>query len=282
MIHLRTLTTDGSDALKRNAYPFNVPTIRTLPTLAFTAEVTFFVGENGTGKSALLEALACAVGAITAGSESVKTDRTLEPARSLAQHLRLAWIRRTHKGLFLRAEDFFGYVKHLAQTRADLENDLQALDEEYKDRTDEALHWARIPYKSELSALQQRYGSGLDTHSHGESFLEFFEARFVPGGLYLLDEPETPLSPKRQLTLLSMIHRMVQTQQAQFIIVTHSPLLMAYPGALIYSFDQTPIQPVSYAELESVWLTRSFLTQPGQWLDRLFDSQDESSLNQRP
>ncbi len=274
MIHLRALAPDGSGAFKRNAFPFNVPVIRELAELEFTSEVTFFVGENGSGKSALLEALACAVEATTAGSESVKTDKTLEPARSLARHFHLTWARRTHKGLFLRAEDFFGYVKHLSQVRAELESDLQALDEEYKGRSEKALHYARMPYQDELAALRQRYGRGLEHYSHGEGFLEFFQARFVTGGLYLLDEPEAPLSPKRQLTLLALIHTMTQAKQAQFIIATHSPLLMAYPGALIYSFDQTPVRPISYEELEHVWLTRSFLTNPDQWLNRLFEGED--------
>src|SRR5512133_795064 len=103
MIHLRSLATDGSDALGQDAFPFNVPVIQTLTRVEFNASVTYFVGENGSGKSALLEALACAAGAITAGSESVKTDKTLELARSLARHFRLTWSKRTHKGLFLRA-----------------------------------------------------------------------------------------------------------------------------------------------------------------------------------
>ena len=268
MIHLRSLAPDGSNAFKQDVFPFNVPVIRTLSRLDFGSPVTFFVGENGSGKSALLESLACAVGAITAGSESVKTDKTLEQARMLAKHFRLAWTKRTNKGLFLRAEDFFGYVKYLSQMRAQLETDLRNLDEEYKDRTAEALGWARVPYMNELAALKQRYGPGLEAYSHGESYLTFFEARFVPSGLYLLDEPEAALSPKRQLTFISLLHRMVG-QNAQFIIATHSPIILAYPGAAIYSFDQPPIRPVQYDDLEHVWLSRSFLDNPGQWLKQL-------------
>jgi predicted ATPase len=275
MIHLRSLTTDGSDALQQEVFPFNVPVIRSFTRMDFSTPVTYFVGENGSGKSALLAALACAVGAITAGSESVKTDKTLEPARELARHFRLTWARRTHKGLFLRAEDFFGYIKHLAQMRAELESDLQGLNEDYRGRSAKALRYARMPYLNELHALKTRYGRGLENYSHGEGFLEFFQARFIPNGLYLLDEPEAPLSPQRQLTLLSLINKMVQSQQAQFIIATHSPLLLAYPGAVIYSFDHAPIQQVAYEDLEHVWLTRNFLNNPSTWLERLFTAQEE-------
>lgn len=270
MIHLRSVALDGSAALKQDAFPFNVPVIQSLTKLEFTAPVTFLVGENGSGKSVLLETLACAVGSITAGSESVKTDKTLEPARLLARHMRLAWTKRTNRGLFLRAEDFFGYIKRLSQMRAELEQDISRADEENKGRSLFAQNQARMAYTSQLGALNERYGRGLETYSHGEGFLEFFQARFVPNGLYLLDEPEAPLSPKRQLALLAALRNMVQ-QNAQFIIATHSPIVMAYPDATIYSFDEHPIRAIAYDELEHVWFTKSFLNHPRQWLRPLFE-----------
>ena len=275
MIHLKALRVEKVYTAWPDSFPFSVPVIKTLEHLDFNTPVTFFVGENGSGKSALLEALACAIGSITAGSESVKTDLTLAPARELAQRFRLAWSRRTHKGLFLRAEDFFGYVKHLSQIRGELEQDLQAADDEYKTHSETARAYARMPYQNELASLKGRYGRGLEAYSHGESFLEFFQARFVPDGLYLLDEPEAPLSPKRQLTFLSLLHRMLG-QKAQFIIATHSPLIMAYPGAVIYRFNEGRIEPVEYSELEHVWLTKSFLNNPERWLHELLSqSTDE-------
>jgi predicted ATPase len=268
MIHLRSVHVTGTDALAQDAFPFNVPVIRTLRELEFSTPVTFFVGENGSGKSALLETLACAANSITAGSEPVKTDKTLQPARNLARHLRLSWTKRTNKGLFLRAEDFFGYVKGLARMRAEMEDDLKRLDDEYAGRTQEALAYARMPYLSELAALKQRYGRGLDAYSHGEGFLEFFNARFVPSGLYLLDEPEAALSPKRQLTFLALLKQMV-AQDSQFIIATHSPIILGFPGAAILSFDETPIRPVQYEQLEHVWLTKAFLNNPDRFLNQL-------------
>jgi predicted ATPase len=113
----------------------------------------------------------------------------------------------------------------------------------------------------------------LDANSHGQSFLQLFRSRFVPGGLYLLDEPEAPLSPQSQLGLIAMISDMV-AQDAQFIVATHSPLLLAYPGATIVSFDHAPMAPVRYEELESVRLVRDFLAEPERYLRRLVGGSD--------
>lgn len=269
MIHLKSVRLEKPESGWREEYPFNVPVIRSMQSLEFMSPVTFLVGENGSGKSAFLESLACAVGAITAGSESVKTDKTLEPARSLAKCFRLSWSKRTHRGVFLRAEDFFGYVKGLAATRAEMEQDLANLDEAYQDRSAEALGWARLPYQTELGDMKHRYGRGLEAYSHGESFIEFAQSRLVPQGLYLMDEPEAALSPKKQLTFLALMKRAVD-EGGQFIVATHSPILMAYPGATLLCFDGASIQLAGYDELEHVWLTRSFLNKPQQWLDTLF------------
>lgn len=127
---------------------------------------------------------------------------------------------------------------------------------------------AKMPYTRELSDIERRYGNGLDSQSHGESFLVLFQSRFVPGGLYLMDEPEVPLSPLRQLGLLALIKEMTE-QDAQFIIATHSPILMAFPQAIILSFDESPIRSVEYESLEHVSLTRDFLNNPEAFLRHL-------------
>jgi predicted ATPase len=113
------------------------------------------------------------------------------------------------------------------------------------------------------------YGDDLDAYSHGESYFTLFQARFRPGGLYLLDEPEAPLSPLRQIALLSMLKGMIEEGGAQFIIATHSPILMAYPGAAILSFDGGALHPVAYAEVEHVAVTRAFLQSPERFLRHL-------------
>jgi predicted ATPase len=265
-LHLKSITFHPFS--EAQGFPFNLALVQALEKLEFTAPVTFFVGENGTGKSTLLEAIACAVDAVTVGSESLRTDKSLADVRRLAQALKLAWGKRTHRGFFLRAEDFFGYAKQMNQVKADLEKDLSAVDEEYRGRSNLAISLAKLPYQRELGDMQQRYGDGLDQRSHGESFLALFQNRFVPDGLYLLDEPEAPLSPLRQLAFLAMLKEMVG-QNGQFIIATHSPLILAFPGATILSFDKLPIQAVAYEDLEHVNLTKAFLNDPEAFLHRL-------------
>lgn len=268
MIHLQsvTLTKPGTSL---DTFPFQIPAIRSFDQLTFTAPVTFLVGENGSGKSTFLESLAVAGGSISAGSADLERDATLKAAKLLAAKFKLAWTKRTRKGLFLRAEDYFGYVKRLSAIREGFEQDLREIDEEYKGRSKTAIGLAKMPILHELHDLQHKYSGDLDQRSHGESFLTFFKARFVADGLYLLDEPEAPLSPLRQLSFLSLLKEMVEAHNAQFIIATHSPILMAYPGAVILSFDKTPIQAVAYDDLEHVTLTRDFLNNPQAFLRHL-------------
>ncbi len=267
MIHLRSVSLIRKTELP-SEFPFTVPAIHTLETLEFTSPVTFLVGENGSGKSTVLEALAAAARMVTVGSESASTDPSLAAVRRLADRLKLVWSRRIHRGFFMRSEDFFGYAKRIGQMRTELKADLDTVDEEYKDRSLLAQGLARMAYSNELGELNRAYGEGLDSGSHGESFFKLFESRFVPGGLYLLDEPEAPLSPSRQLALMVMLKTML-AQQAQFIIATHSPILLAYPEAVIYSCDGGVIRQVTYDSLEHVTITRDFLANPGQYLRHL-------------
>ena len=271
MIHLRSARLGAIDADLASAFPFNVPVIKALAggELAFTSEVTFLVGENGSGKSTLLEALACAAGSITVGSESAERDGTLAPVRALARQLKLSWSARKHTGFFMRSEDFFGFVKWNRKTREEFEQELEAIDQEFAGSSDLARGLAKMPLLRELGDMTRRYGADLDGYSHGESYFTLFKSRFVPNGLYLLDEPEAPLSPMRQVGLLALIKTMVEEQGAQYIIATHSPVLMAYPGAAIYSFDSAAIHPVDYDEVEHVIFTRAFLSAPQRFLRHL-------------
>jgi predicted ATPase len=249
-------------------YPFNLACLRPGEQIVFRSPVTFLVGENGSGKSTLLETLACAVNSITVGAESVSTDSSLQPIRELARWLRLVWRKRTRRGFFLRAEDFFGFARKMAQSRVEMEDGLAEVEETYRGRSQAAKDYARMPYQSELGAIRRHYGEGLDVRSHGESFLALFQARFVPGGLYLLDEPEAPLSPVRQLAFLALLKQMVD-QESQFVIATHSPILMAFPGADILLFEADQIHRVAFDDLEHVRLTRDFLNNPSAYLRHL-------------
>jgi len=268
-VHLAALSRRGGDDAQ---FPFTVPAIRALDDLRLERPVTFFVGENGSGKSTLLEGIAAAARLPTVGSAEVQDDSTLDAQRRLGKALRLSWTKRTTRGFFLRAEDFFGFTKRLARMRAELMLEKLEAAREYKesDRSAVALGLKLKPLQASLAEMERRYGTELDANSHGESFLRLFQSRFVPGGLYLMDEPEAPLSPQSQLALLAMMGDMV-SQKAQFIVATHSPMLLAYPDAQIYNFDSTPIRAVAYDELDHVRITRDFLNAPARYLNQILE-----------
>jgi len=250
---------EGGDQ-PQGGFPFTVPAVRTLEPLDLSAPVTFFVGENGSGKSTLLEAIAAAADLPSLGGEELWDDATLEAQRRLARCLRLVWSRRTRQGFFLRAEDFFGFAKRQARTDARLAREMGP------DVPD--------PVGAD-EAASARYIARYDSRSHGESFLDTFRRRVSEDGLYLLDEPESPLSPHRQLTLLALIAEEARAG-SQFVIATHSPILLALPGARIYTFDELPVRETRYGELEHVTLTRDFLAAPQRYLRHLLHDPDDA------
>jgi predicted ATPase len=264
MIYLRSVSLrQNVDA--PHAYPYTVTVIAQLERLEFTSPVTFFAGENGTGKSTLLEAIAAGVGSISVRGDDRATEETLAHTADLAGNLRFEWAKRTRQGFFLRAEDFFDYTKRMAG----LVGEMGEYAADFERRLDGySLDLAKSAVLGQRRALVERYGENLNTHSHGESFLHFFASRFVNPGLYLLDEPDTALSPQSVLGLLAMLKRMV-ADGAQFIIATHSPMLMAFPGATIFSFDAAPISEVEYEALEQIALMRRFLQEPRAFLRHL-------------
>ncbi|CAN5696874.1 AAA family ATPase [soil metagenome] len=271
MGHLRSIRLENSPDDVTEKHPFGVPAVRALmgKGLNFPTPVTVFVGENGSGKSTLLEGIACAVEAIAIGTNDLRSDESLFAGHALRERMRLSWdIKRNREGFFLRAEDFFGFAMRTDRMRAEYKAELEAI------RADPSLSaftkgLAAMPYESQLSALNRLYAHGLDSQSHGEAFLALFQSRIRPGGLYLLDEPEAPLSPTRQLTLLSMMRLIVEEQGAQIIMATHSPIMMAYPGATIYGFDGGSIEPVGFDNVEHISVMRAFLRDPDSFLRHL-------------
>ncbi len=255
---------------RADGFPFGIPAIRTLKDISVGPTVTLFVGENGSGKSTLLEAIAAAAGLPVVGAADTGADESLAAQRDLAQSLRLTWKYRTRRGFFLRAEDFFGFQKRLQREQRELKDRLAEIEVEYANAPDLARGLAAGPVAMSLGAIEGTYGKNPDGRSHGEAFLNLFKARLVPKGLFLLDEPEAALSPQSQLALLAMIFDTLG-REGQFIIATHSPILLAFPGATIYSFDNAPIREVPYDELEHVKLTRDFLENPQRFLRALRD-----------
>jgi len=266
-IQLASLTYRRSDG--EGGFPFTVPTIASLEEIEFDAPVTLLVGENGAGKSTLLEALALAADLPAVGSTRLAADPTLAAQRRLAARLRLTWRGRTRRGFFLRAEDFFGFQKRLAQQRAEHEAEERRIDVELAGASAHARTLAKGPHRASLGDMARRYGENPDAASHGEAFLRLFTSRLAPRGVYLLDEPEAALSPQSQLGFIAMLKDAIDTG-AQFVIATHSPLLMAIPGATILSFDEAPVRRVRFEDVGSVTLVRDFLQAPERYLRRIW------------
>ena len=262
MVYLRSVSLSA----REGAYPFNSPALTALERIDF-APVTIVVGENGSGKSTLLEALARLMRLPALGSADAGEDATLSAVQPLCDAMRPVFSRRPRTGMFLRAEDFFGYTRRISALEAEMRAELRRVEEEYASASAFTRGQARMAFAGSLYELERVHGRDPDARSHGESFVHMFAERIHDGGLYILDEPEAPLSPLRQLALIELI--MKREARSQFIIATHSPMLMAYPGAAILSFDEAPARYVEYVELESVRLIRDFLNAPARYLSRL-------------
>ncbi|MBI1774786.1 MAG: AAA family ATPase [Proteobacteria bacterium] len=246
------------DVAPSGAFPWSVPLIRDLQAIEFSTPVTFLVGENGSGKSTVLEGIAAGMSAAAAGSRDLQRDETLVAAREFAKGFRFVRQRHAKTRMFMRAEDAFGFVRRFAD-----EVRVQERMPDSPDKQSEIL-WAKV----NQAAFEVRYGGDLDAQSHGETFLKILAERLAPEGLYFLDEPETPLSPQRLLALMGLIKDRVE-RGCQFVIATHSPILMGQPDATILSFHDGRIEPVAYDDIEHVRITRAFLNDRERFLRRL-------------
>lgn len=245
--YLREISLKSDKIENLDVFPFTIPAIRNLDHLQFSPTVTFIIGENGSGKSTLVEAIAVAMGFNPEGGSKNFNFGTRESHSDLHQYLRLVKsIKRPKDGFFLRAESFFNVATNIEQLDGG----------------------AGGP-----PIIDSYGGSSLHEQSHGESFLSLVLHRFSGNGLYILDEPEAALSPTRQLTVLARMNQLLQ-QDSQFIIATHSPILMAYPGALIYHITDTGFESVNYMETEHYEITKAFLDNPDRMLHELFRSDE--------
>lgn len=223
------------EAWDAKAYPFALPAVRGWDRLKFHPRVTFFVGENGSGKSTLVEAVAVAAGLNPEGGSRDHRFSSRDTHSALHDHLRLVKApRRMKDAFFLRAESFYTLSSYVDDT----------------------------------GNRSRMGGHELHSLSHGQSFTALIEHRFQANGFYILDEPEAALSPNRQLNFLSRLHELAQAG-SQFIIATHSPILLGYPDALIYELGADGVLPAKYEELEHVQVTRNFLNRRDMFLDAL-------------
>lgn len=247
-------------------FPFNLELVKNLPYISLKKPVTFFVGENGSGKSTLLEAIAYSSGVPTAGGISISDDPLMEPARALGKMLSLRYVEKSNRGFFARAEDFIGFVKNILRSIAELDAEIKEIRETW---TGGDINLALSPLLSERKEITDRYTENLDAMSHGEGFLKFFNTRITGKGLYLIDEPEAALSPARQLSLIVLIQEAVKNKGSQFIIATHSPIIMAMQEAQILHFENNAITEISYTETPHYQLTKAFMDNPERYLREL-------------
>jgi predicted ATPase len=244
-MYLRSLEILRDDRIDPKAYPFSIPALKSLNSLSFQANVTFFVGENGSGKSTLLEAIAYQSGFNTA-SGGINNYYDVDVSHSiLGDHIRLSWFPKITNGFFLRAETFYHFASYLDT----------------------------LP-----ESLKYYGGRSLHKQSHGEAFLSLFKHRFGKKAIYLLDEPEAALSPARQLALMQIIKNL--EKEAQFIIATHSPILLGFPNAQIFNFDLDPIEEIKYEDTLHYIITRRFLVNRSSVIDELFSDSDENDDNE--
>lgn len=257
LVHLRSVQL-ADENYDTKEYPYNLSFLQDFQSIDFNQSITIIVGENGTGKSTLLEAIATNAESILVGSENSE----IELSHKLADKLKLIWNSKTKKGFFFRANEFDHFIKMIKNIKEESKAALKDIEKTGRSKLE------AMPYMNTLVDLENLYGEGLEFKSHGESFLDLFKARFRPNSLYILDEPESPLSPINQLALISLILEMVD-ENCQFIIATHSPILMSLPDAKILSIENDAIKTASYEDLEHVNLTRSFLNDPHNFLRRL-------------
>ncbi|WRR94513.1 AAA family ATPase [Sinanaerobacter sp. ZZT-01] len=223
----------------RRSYLYNLPIVRHLmqnAEIPFTNDITFFVGENGTGKSTLLEAIAVAYGFNAEGGSKNFNFSTSSTHSDLYKYLTISRSSIAKDGFFLRAESFYNFATNV----------------------------------DDLELFSSYGGKSLHEQSHGESFLALVQNRFEGNGIYILDEPEAALSPSRLLTLMAEINILIK-KNSQFIIATHSPILMAFPNSQIYQLTESNIKLVPYQETEHYQLSKLFLDNPDQILRHLFN-----------
>ena len=232
--------------IEEDTYLREIPALQFEEFLTFDRNVTFFAGENGSGKSTLLEGIAVAYGFNPEGGTKNYCFSTYNSHSELCNAIRLVKGSKRPKGnYFLRAESFYNVASKA---------------EEYRDGDAMEIYYARYGGKS------------LHQQSHGESILKLIQGPFVENGLYILDEPEAALSPQRQLTLLIEIDKLSK-QGAQFLIATHSPILLGLPNARILTFDEGPLHPCSYEETESYQVIEMFINNREYFLEKLLSKE---------
>ena len=240
MIFLKGIRLSSEEEIDRKQYPFNIPALRGFKELSFESPVTVFVGENGMGKSTLIEAIAISMNFNPEGGTANFNFSTSDSHSELCNHLiTIRGVKRNRDGFFLRAESFYNAISYM-----DTVND------------------------TGRNIYDYYGGKRLHEVSHGEGFLNMLNHRCRGNSFFIFDEPEAALSPFSQIKMLVRMHQLV-TEDSQFVISTHSPILMAYPGATIYQFTENGLHKTEYDKTEHYMLMKYFLNNTNQYLNKI-------------
>ena len=253
-LRLRNFPEDEADQ-----FPWHLPMIKNLEELRFEKNISFFVGENGSGKSTILEAIAAYTEVPLAGSFRLEDDESLAAANRLADYLSLRYAEKTRHGFFVRAEDFIGFSRNIKRQIKELNQEIEEVKATF---TGGDIKLTLGALQGERDSFISRYSKDLEAMSHGEGFMKFFTSRITGKGLYLIDEPEAALSPTRQLSLIALILEKVKKTGAHFIIATHSPIIMAVPDSELFYFQDGKITKTDYRDTEHYLLTKAILDNP--------------------
>lgn len=250
---------------KRTPFPYNIPAVIFAKEIELNKRVTVFVGDNGCGKSTLLETLALSINLPLIGGY-INDNAGFEAAAILKPLLKIEWGRQSSKGFFFRAEDFSDFVNSVDNERKKIDQDLSDL----KGQVDDSIiRQMNDSMNYRLSTMRKDYGENMQAFSHGEAYLKIFEARIDKKGIFLLDEPEAALSPLKQLALMFLIMESVKKENTQFILATHSPIMMGIPGATIYEIKEDGMKKVEFEETDHYRITKTFLNNPDYYLRHL-------------
>jgi predicted ATPase len=247
---------------QQHPFPFNIPAVKFAKQIQLDSRITIFVGDNGSGKSTLLESIAYFLKIPLIGGH-IDSTASFEAASLLQPFLKINWRRQTNKGFFFRAEDFSDFVnsveRHGARIRSQMSELEGVVDDSIIKRMTENMNYA-------LHATRKTYGADMQAFSHGEAYLTILQTRIGEKGIFLLDEPEAALSPLKQLALMAFILEVLKNGNVQFLIATHSPILMGIPGARLYEIREDGMQSVEYKETDHYRITKTFLDNPDYYI----------------
>lgn len=250
---------------KTRPFPFNISAIKFAKNISLDSDVVIFVGDNGSGKSTLLESLALYCNLPLIGGH-IGNHQGFEAARAIKPFLNIEWKRQVKSGFFFRAEDFSDFINSIEKESQKIQDQFHELkgvvdDSIIKQMTETANYT--------LHNIRKNYGDDMQAYSHGEAYLKIIQTRIGGKGLYLLDEPEAALSPLKQLSLMAFILDVLKEGTSQFMMATHSPILMGIPGATLYEITDEGMNKVDYKDTEHYRITKTFLDQPEVYLRHL-------------